>query len=191
MSIRTVVTSVLACTLLSVTSGALASETTAGSQQSYESCSMITSEYVTVLQLLSRGFDGESLSEALPDISPQAGQRVRTLTRLVEEQGLVDTYSQINSEYARCARTVYQRQGKPQASSREGHFHFCAGENKVRYEVLMSAVVGADRREVLPQLASQHQAVANAVFDLYLQEGPLTVFDSLASELKACLNRQR
>ncbi|UDL03498.1 hypothetical protein [Marinobacter sp. CA1] len=191
MSIRTVVTSVLACTLLSVTSGALASETTAGSQQSYESCSMITSEYVTVLQLLSRGFDGESLSEALPDISPQAGQRVRTLTRLVEEQGLVDTYSQINSEYARCARTVYQRRGKPQASSREGHFHFCAGENKVRYEVLMSAVVGADRREVLPQLASQHQAVANAVFDLYLQEGPLTVFDSLASELKACLNRQR
>ncbi|MDX1755625.1 MAG: hypothetical protein R3175_06155 [Marinobacter sp.] len=164
----------------------LASET----PQSFESCSMITSEYLTVLQLMSRGFDEETLMADLPDISGPAQARLHSLYAMARTDGLGETYSRINAEYARCAKGVYQSRGMPAAGTREAHFHACAGENKVRYDITLAAVIGADPSEVRGQLAPQHRPVANALFDLYQAQGLTAVFDELASELKACLNWQ-
>ncbi len=159
----------------------------ADASQSFESCSMITSEYLTVLQLMSRGFDRDTLMADLPDISERAQARVHSLFAMAETAGLTESYSRINAEYARCAQGVYRHHGTPTAGSREAHFHFCAGENKVRYDIVMAAVIGADLSEVTPQLSAQHRPVASALFDLHRSEGPLIVFDELASELKQCL----
>lgn len=160
----------------------------AATRQSFESCSLITSEYLTVLQLASRGFDRDTLTATLPSISDKAQSRVDALLELVDKEGLDATYSRINTEYAACARKVYEENGLPPQGSREDHFHFCAGENKVRYEVLMAAMVGARPDQVLPQLAGQHRNAARAVFDTHRQGGPLSVFDHLATELKHCVN---
>ncbi|MDX1458077.1 MAG: hypothetical protein R3276_10850 [Marinobacter sp.] len=157
-------------------------------KQSFESCSMITSEYLTILQLMSRGFERDALINNLPGISDDARQRVDSLFTTVESDGLVETYSRINSEYARCAKGVYDSRGTPADDTREAHFHFCAGENKVRYEILLAAVIGADQTEVAEQLAAQHQPAVPALYELYQSEGALQVFDELASELKRCLN---
>lgn len=156
--------------------------------QSFESCSLITSEYVTVLQLMHRGFDLEALQATLPGLSEAAGIRIQTLYHNAQNDGLPETFSAVNSEYARCAKTVYDSSGTPSRASREGHFYFCAGENKVRYEILMAATIGARPGEVSPQLAVQHQPTAQALFSLYRNQGALTVFDILADELKFCIN---
>lgn len=165
-----------------------AATTEAATRQSFESCSLITSEYLTVLQLASRGFDRDTLTATLPNISDRAQSRVDALLGLVDKEGLDATYSRVNAEYAACARKVYEENGLPPPGSREDHFHFCAGENKVRYEVLMAAMVGARPGRVLPQLASQHRDAARVVFDMHRREGPLPVFDHLATELKHCVN---
>ncbi|MDC0663311.1 hypothetical protein [Marinobacter sp. SS21] len=159
----------------------------AGAAQSFESCSMITSEYLTVLQLMSRGFGRDTLMANLPEISEPAQARVNSLFSMVETDGLTESYSRINAEYSSCAKGVYQARGTPATGSREAHFYFCAGENKVRYEIVMAAVIGADRADVTPQLPPQYRPTVNALFDLHRSEGPLTVFDELASELKKCL----
>lgn len=159
-----------------------------GSQQSYESCSQITSEYVTVLQLAARGLSGEVLKTTLPGLSEKAGRRIDALLQMVEADGLTDTYSTVNSEYARCAAGVFKAHGLPEQMSREAHFHFCAGENKVRYEVLLAAMLGAQEDKVVSQLRPQHHQAGSAIFRLYESQGALAVFDSLGTELKSCLS---
>lgn len=156
--------------------------------QSYETCSLITSEYVTLLQLIQRGFDRKALAQALPGLSEPARERMEALYRTVADEGLVETYSAVNAEYARCARAVHDRVGQPVRTSREGHFHFCAGENKVRYQVLMAAVVGGSAGEILPQLDAIHRPTAKALLQLYRDQGELAVFSALADELKHCIN---
>jgi|26BtaG_2_1085354.scaffolds.fasta_scaffold09447_2 hypothetical protein len=159
-----------------------------GADQSYESCGQITSEYVTVLQLAGRGLSGDVLKTTLPGLSEKAAQRIDALLQLVEADGLPETYSTVNSEYARCAAEVFKAQGVPERLSREAHFHFCAGENKVRYEVLLAALVGAKEDEVVSQLQAQHRQAGSAIFRLYESQGELAVFDTLGTELKYCLN---
>lgn len=161
---------------------------TAFSQQSYETCSLITSEYVTVLQLIQRGFDRTALVNSLPDISQPARQRVAALYDTVQREGLEQTYAAVNAEYARCAHAVHDRVGQPARSHREGHFHFCAGENKVRYQVLTAAMGGASGSDILPQLNPIHRPTARALLRLYENEGALRVFSTLADELKHCIN---
>lgn len=154
---------------------------------SFESCSLITSEYVTVLQLASRGLSGEVLKDTLPGLSDKAEERLDALLQMARTDGFVDTYSTVNSEYARCAARVFKANGMPRQGSRESHFHFCAGENKVRYEVLLAALVGAPQEKVLGQLHSRHREASAAIYELYQAEGELAVFDSLGTELKHCL----
>jgi hypothetical protein len=156
--------------------------------QSFETCSLITSEYLTVLQLASRGFEQEALKDNLPGISDRARNRVDALYEMIRQDGLTETYSTIHSEYARCARKVYQRTGLPPQGTREAHFHFCAGENKVRYEIAMAAFVNAPLEEVRRQLHPQHQQVAETIYKMHGEEGVTAVLDSLASELKFCIN---
>ena len=156
--------------------------------QSFETCSLITSEYLTVLQLASRGFEREALKDSLPGISDRARNRVDALYEMIRQDGLTETYFTIHSEYARCARKVYQRTGLPPKGTREAHFHFCAGENKVRYEIAMAAFVNAPLKEVRRQLHPQHQQVADTIYNMHEKEGVTAVLDSLASELKFCIN---
>ena len=156
--------------------------------QSFESCGLITGEYVTVLQLISRGFSPESLKKALPDISPQAKNRVDALARMASSQGLIDSYSTVYSEYASCAKRVYDSTGLPPKGTREAHFYRCAGENKVGYEIALAALIGADKEEVVNQLQPPLQEKAKALFDKFNAGGRLSLFHFLASELKHCLS---
>ncbi|WP_166263704.1 hypothetical protein [Marinobacter caseinilyticus] len=157
-------------------------------KQSYETCSLITSEYVTVLQLIYRGFDQAALTASLPGLSSEAKTRMHSLYQTVEREGLLETFSVVNSEYADCAANVFRLTGSPPRSGRDGHFYFCAGENKTRYQILMAALVGADADQVVPQLADQHKPAARSLFVLYREKGALPVFDALAAELKFCIN---
>lgn len=157
-------------------------------KQSYESCSLITSEYITVLQLVHRGFDRDELAASLPGLTPEAHKRMERLYTATEEEGLEETFSAVNSEYARCARSVYRSKGVPERTAREGHFYFCAGENKVRYEILMASVAGGQPQAIINQLADIHKPTARALLELHRNEGTLAVFDALGDELKFCIN---
>lgn len=157
-------------------------------RQSFETCSIVTGEYLTVLQLNQQGFAQKDLEVNLPGISAQGKSRIEALYRMVAQEGLADTYSRINSEYAQCAKRVYQASGMPKIGSREHRFYFCAGENKVRYEILLAVILGGSKNEVLPQLSADRRPVAITIFDLFSKEGDLGIYDTLATELKACLN---
>lgn len=165
-----------------------ANENPPSGNQSYESCGLITGEYVTVLQLISRGITPENLKQSLPDISEKARGRVDTLATMARRDGLIDTYSTINSEYAGCSRKVFKANGMPRQGSREAHFHRCAGENKVGYEIAISALIGASEQEVAGQLDPQHRALVRSTFSDFQSEGGLGMFDGLATELKRCLS---
>lgn len=177
----------MALCFLILAGAASAEQKASGGKQSYESCGLITSEYLTVLQLVSRGFTPENLKQALPDISPKAGKRVDRLVGMAKNDGLIDTYSTINSEYASCARKVFNDRGLPAKGSREAHFHRCAGENKVRYEVTIAALIGASRSDVVKQLDPSHRPDAEKIFREINSKGGLGTFDRLATELKRCL----
>ena len=158
-------------------------------QQTYESCSLIAAEYLTVLQLASRGLDAETLKASLPDISDPAKRRVDQLLAAAKKDGLLETYSTINSEYSACAREVYRDQGLPQPGTRERRFHDCAGENRVRYDITLGASMEAPAAAIKQDLSPVHHRMVDAIYRLYESEGPLVVFDNLAGELKHCLNR--
>ncbi len=160
---------------------------TTQTRQSFESCGLITSEYLTVVQLAARGFDAATLKKSLPAISDKGRKRVDALIQMSRQDGLIDTYSTINSEYAHCAKSVFKAHGLPEVGSREARFHRCAGENKIGYEILLAALVGANPEDVYDQLHSQHIPLAEALFSTYRTEGALSAFDGLASELKYCL----
>lgn len=174
------------CLYLSFVGNAQAANSFSG--QSFESCSLITSEYLTILQLSGRGLDAKMLSETLPNISVEASNRVNALTRLVQKQGLAETYSTIYSEYAACAKAVYDERGIPDTGTRENHFYYCAGENKIRYQVSMAAIIGADQDPVAGQLPAGYRNVVQAIFALQKSDGDTVLFDNLATELKHCIN---
>lgn len=182
---------ILFCMLLAAITPVSATANTA-SEQSFETCSMITSEYVTVLQLIGEGFTEAQLTESLPGLSPAAERRVKTIFSAATktEDGLIDTFSAVNAEYAKCSKRVYDRTGRPALTSRESYFYFCAGENKLRYEILISATLDASISEVLPQIPDARERIARAIYDLYHSEGALAAFDAIGDELKFCLNGQ-
>ncbi|WP_169334074.1 hypothetical protein [Marinobacter nanhaiticus] len=159
-----------------------------GTKQSFETCGLITSEYVTVLQLLKQGFTEKQLLASLPGLTDSGAERVEALVDAVNKKGLTETFSAVNSEYARCSQGVYDLRGAPDPVSREGHFYFCAGENKLRYEILMAASLQAPEDEVLTQVPRQRQRIVQAIFDLYRDDGLPAAFDAIGDELKYCLN---
>lgn len=160
----------------------------AKAEQSFETCGMITSEYITVLQLIKKEFTGKQLEQSLPALSKKGSRRVDELSEAVKKNGLVETFSAVNSEYARCSKTVYKREGKPESSSRENHFYFCAGENKLRYEFLVAATLDADIKEVIRQIPASRKQMVHAIYDLQDDEGTEATFDAIGDELKYCLN---
>lgn len=183
---KAVIALLLFASFTSPVSHAQTEERNAG-RQSYESCGLITSEYVTVLQLISRGFDPETLKQSLPEISSEAAKRIDALFTMAQNEGLIDSYSTINSEYANCAKQVYDATGLPPRGSREAAFHACAGENKVGYEITIAALVGAEESDILEQLDSRHRDRARTIFQAFESGGRLSIFDTLATELKRCI----
>lgn len=155
---------------------------------SYEACSMIASQYLTTVQLFQQGLEPEILKQTLPGLTDEGARRIDALHEQVQRAGLVETYSAINSRYARCAQEVHEERGQPERHERQHHFYVCAGENKIRYEILLAAWAGGDREEVLQQLHPQHQVAANTIYDLYQEQGKEAVFNQLATELKQCLS---
>lgn len=156
---------------------------------SYEACSMIASQYLTTIQLLQKGFAPEVLKKTLPGLTDKGAQRIDSLQSQIERTSVTDTYSGVNARYARCASRVHEQRGQPGPGTRQHHFYVCAGENKVRYEILLAALAGGQPEEIREQLAPPHQKAATRIFRRLKETDVETVFNELASELKRCLKQ--
>lgn len=164
-------------------------ETGFPSGASYEACSMIASQYLTTIQLLQKGFDPEVLKETLPGLTEPGARRIDSLQKQIERSGVIETYSGVNARYARCASNVHEQRGQPDPGTRQHHFYVCAGENKVRYEILLAALAGGQPEEIREQLAPPHRKVATRIFQRLRESNTDVVFSELASELKMCLKK--
>ncbi len=156
---------------------------------SYQSCSMITAELLTTTQLYGRGIPLDLLIKSLPDLSKQGENRVRNVYQSLTTSDLLSSYSAINSDYAKCAKKVHSQRGKPKPTAIEYGYYFCAGENKLRYEIALAIYLKASKEEVIPQLPRSRQDIGSHYFDLAEQSGLEAVFDLMANNLKQCLNQ--
>ena len=156
---------------------------------SYEACGMIASQYLTTIQLLQKGFAPEILRETLPGLTDKGAQRIDSLHRQIERSSVTETYSGVNARYARCASRVHDQRGQPEPGTRQHHFYVCAGENKVRYEILLAALAGGQPGAIREQLAPPHRKAADRIFKRLKESDVETVFSELASELKRCLKQ--
>ena len=150
---------------------------------------MVASQYLTTVQLIERGLEPEILKETLPGLTDEGAHRIDVLHDQVREHGATETFSSIKSQYARCAQSVFDEHGRPEAQTREHHFHVCAGENKTRYEILLAAWLGGELESVQQQLQPAHQDVAEVVFRMYQQHGLDAVFNELTEDLKQCIQQ--
>ena len=158
-------------------------------KHSYQSCTMITTELLTTIQLYEKGIPLDALLESLPNSSKEGRKRVQLTYQLAEKSGTLSSYSTINSDYAKCAKKVFSHQGKPPSTSVEYGYYFCSGENKLRYEVALSIYLKANREDVIPQLPRSRQQIAQHYFNLADKEGIEALFDLMASSLKHCVNQ--
>lgn len=156
---------------------------------SFEACSMVASQYLTTVQLIESGLEPEILKETLPGLTDQGAQRIDALYEQVRRHGASETYSNIKSQYARCAQSVFDEHGEPSAQTREHHFYVCAGENKIRYEILLAAWMGGELESVQEQLQAAHQDVAEVIFQMHEQHGLDAVFNELTQDLKQCIQQ--
>lgn len=157
-------------------------------EQDYVSCSIITSEHLTTLQLYQRGVTLETALESLPRITRNGQKRVRYIYRLADGIGILNAYADINTNYARCSTQVYKQQGKPILDELNYGYYFCAGENKIRYEILLHTDRYMNLDRVLQKTPETHMNVAIEYFKLIENKGLLAAFDFTANNLKACLN---
>ncbi|MDX1452703.1 MAG: hypothetical protein R3183_09115 [Oleiphilaceae bacterium] len=157
-------------------------------QFSYTACNNITSEQLTSLQLYQRGVPLKVALETLPNISRGAQKRLRYIYDLAKAQGILNTYSDINTNFARCATLVHSKFGTPAVDQREYGYYYCAGENKRRFEIILYIDQVHTPEKLLELVPSSHHQVALRYFDLIEREGLLAAFDYTANNLKACLN---
>jgi len=158
-------------------------------EHSYQSCTMITTELLTTIQLYEKGIPLDLLIESLPNLSKDGEKRVRLTYQLAEKAEPLSSYSAINSDYAKCAKKVFSKHGKPAPTSVEYGYYFCSGENKLRYEIALSIYLKAIKDEVIPQLPKSRQRIGNHYFNLAEKEGLEAVFDLMANSLKHCVNQ--
>ena len=173
--------------LLLLSSLSLATEKFA--EHSYQSCTLITTELLTTIQLYEKGIPLDILIESLPDLSKQGEKRVRLTYQLAEKAEALSSYSSINSDYAKCAKKVFSKHGKPAPTSTEYGYYFCSGENKLRYEIALSIYLKAKKDEIIPQLPKSRQKIGIHYFNLVEEEGLEAVFDLMANSLKHCVNQ--
>jgi len=156
-------------------------------KQNFLSCAIITSEHLTVLQLYQRGLAKKIALTSLPRITPDARKRVDYIYNLANDIGILNTYADINTNFARCATLVYEVKGKPAADQKEYGYYYCAGENKMRFELLLQFNQGSSLDEIYKSLPASHYHVAKNYHQLFLKKGLLAAFDYTANNLKACL----
>jgi len=155
------------------------------------SCSIISSEHLTTLQLYQRGVPLKTALESLPGISREAKQRVSYIYELAMNIGILNAYADINTNYTRCANLVFKKNGKPFIDEPNYGYYFCAGENKRRYEILLNTDRYMNLDKVIAKTPDTHIDVAISYFKLIEAKGLLAAFDFTANNLKACLNNLR
>ena len=150
---------------------------------------MLTVEQLTVLQLAQRGITQQEALDTLPFGQKKAKNRVKEVYALLEKEGILNTYSAVNSNYARCAKLVYEAKGAPAKDLLEYPYYFCAGENKVRYEIILRINESFNIDRVLSATPDSHFDVAIQYFKLIENKGLLAGFDYTANNLKACVKQ--
>ena len=159
------------------------------SKQSYLSCSIITSEHLTVLQLYQRGLPRDLAIESLPNITRAAKKRVKYVYDLAKKIGVLNAYADINTNFARCSTMVYQIQGKPAADLKEHNYYFCSGENKIRFEIILMMNQNKAIKELIASFPNRYKPTIFQLSQVINAKGTLAAFDLTANNLKACLNQ--
>lgn len=158
-------------------------------KQSFLSCSIITSEHLTALQLYQRGIPKKLAAESLPNISRDGKKRLAYIYDWVKKIGILNAYADINTNYARCSTLVYKQQGKPAADLKEHAYYFCSGENKIRYEIILKLDRNHSIQDITKDLPASYTKVAQRYKNLISNKGVLAAFDLTANNLKACLQQ--
>ena len=158
-------------------------------KQSFLSCSIITSEHLTALQLYQRGIPKKLAADSLPNISRDGKKRLAYIYDWVKKIGILNAYADINTNYARCSTLVYKQQGKPAPDLKEHAYYFCSGENKIRYEIILKLDRNHSIKEITKDLPRSYITVTQRYKDLISDKGILAAFDFTANNLKACLQQ--
>lgn len=158
-------------------------------KQSFLSCAIITSEHLTVLQLYQRGLPRDLAIEALPNITRAAKKRVKYVYDLAKKIGVLNAYADINTNFARCSTMVHQSKGRPAADLTEHSYYYCAGENKVRFELILLVNQNKTLDALISSFPSRYKATIINFYRLIKSKGSLAAFDLTANNLKACLNQ--
>lgn len=158
-------------------------------KHSYQSCTIITTELLTTAQFYNRGIALEELIESLPNLTPEGEKKVTSTYKLIQKSDLLSAYSAINSDYAKCAKQVHADKGKPPYGSQEYGYYYCSGENKLRYEIILSIFLKQSRESVIPQIPKSRRGIAGHYFDVAEKQDLEAVFDLMASSLKYCVNQ--
>jgi len=159
-----------------------------GFKQSHLSCSIITSEHLTILQLYQRGLNKDVAIKSLPNISRGARSRVKYVYDLAEKIGILNAYSDINTNFSRCSTLVHKFNGKPALDQKEHAYYFCSGENKVRFEILLQLNDNKTIDQIAETLPVKYLHTINNYRSVMSNKGLLATFDLLANNLKSCLN---
>lgn len=158
-------------------------------EHSYISCAIISSEHLTTLQLYQRGVPLTEAIATLPRLSRAAEKRVRYVYELANNIGILNSYADINTNFARCSTLVYKKHGKPAIDQQEYGYYFCSGENKVRYEIILYTDRYQTLEKVIEKTPDSHLQTVIDYYKLIENKGILAAFDLTANNLKACLNR--
>tara|TARA_R110001592_G_scaffold137324_1_gene355236 strand:+ start:21433 stop:22056 length:624 start_codon:yes stop_codon:yes gene_type:complete len=158
-------------------------------KQSFLSCSIITSEHLTALQLYQRGLPKKLAIESLPSISRDGKKRLEYVYEWAKKIGILNAYADINTNYARCSTLVYEQNGRPAADLKEHAYYFCAGENKIRFEIILKLDKKMSMGEITNKLPSRYTQVTERYKRLINDKGMLAAFDLTANNLKACLQQ--
>jgi hypothetical protein len=156
-------------------------------RQTFQSCALITSEHLTTLQLRQRGIALEAALRELPGLSDAGKKRVEYIYRMVEDLGILNAYADINTNFTRCAKLVYDVRGKPEPETVEYGYYFCAGENRIRFELMLMLDAGKATAEILQSIPDSHFHLLGQYQKLIHTKGMLAAFDFTANNLKGCL----
>ncbi len=158
-------------------------------RHSFQSCALISSEHLTTLQLRQRGLPLAAALTELPGLSDSGKQRVQFIYSMVDSIGILNAYADINTNFSRCAKLVYDVLGKPAPDSAEYGYYFCAGENKLRFELMLRIDAGQAPGEIMRTIPDSHFHIFNQYQKLIEGKGMLAAFDFTANNLKGCLSK--